>query len=57
MEDLASAPLENVKEWGPESISGYKSTTDVCSVNPQCRCCRKVLGGVTRPPAVPCTFP
>lgn len=57
MEDLASVPLENVKEWGPESISGYKSTTDVCSVNPQCRRCRKVLGGVARLPAVPCTFP
>lgn len=49
MEDVASVPLEKVKERGDQqSIFSCKDTTEVCSVNPQCQMSRKKLpGGVT----------
>lgn len=44
MEDVASVPLEKVKERGDQqSIFSCKDTTEVCSVNPQCQMSRKKL--------------
>lgn len=67
MEDIASVPLEKVKEHGDqESISRSKNTTEVCSVNPVPKLRKEVPGGVTcgerraaslPSPEVPCAFP
>lgn len=48
MEDVFSVPLEKVKEHGDqESISRFKNTTEVCSVNPVPKLRKEVAGGVT----------
>lgn len=48
MEDIASVPLEKVKEHGDEeSISRSKNTTEVCSVNPVPKLRKEVPRGVT----------
>lgn len=49
MEDIVSVPLGRVKECGDQqSISNPKTTTEICSVTPQCQNSgKKFPGGVT----------